>query len=90
MSLLQTMVLGSCFVHIRILPFSMGSSQMALVIKNLCARAGGGRNSGSLLGWEDPPEDSMATHSSILAWRTPWTEKPGGLQFMGSQRVGHD
>ena len=36
------------------------------------------------------PEKEMATHSSILVWRTPWTEKPGGLQFMGSQRVGHD
>ena len=42
------------------------------------------------LGWEDPPEEGMATHSSILAWRIPWTEEPGGLQSMGSQRVGHD
>ena len=42
------------------------------------------------LGWEDPLEKEMATHSSILAWRIPWTEKPGGLQSMGSQRVGHD
>ena len=42
------------------------------------------------LGREDPPEKGMATHSSILAWRDPWTEKPGGLQFVGSQRVGHD
>ena len=44
------------------------------------------------LGQEDPLEKEMATHSSILAWRIPWTEKPGGvgLQFMGSQRVGHD
>ena len=39
------------------------------------------------LGWEDPLEKEMATHSSILAWRIPWTEEPGGLQFMGSQRV---
>ena len=39
---------------------------------------------------EDPMEKGMATHSSILAWRIPWTEKPGGLQSMGSQRVGHD
>ena len=38
------------------------------------------------LGWEDPLEKGMATHSSILAWSIPWTEKPGGLQFMGSQR----
>ena len=42
------------------------------------------------LGREDPLEKEMATHSSILAWRTPWTEEPGGLQSMGSQRVGHD
>ena len=40
------------------------------------------------MGWEDPLEESMATHSSILAWRILWTEEPGGLQFMGSQRVG--
>ena len=42
------------------------------------------------LGWEDPLEKGMATHSSILAWRIPWTEESGGLQSMGSQRVGHD
>ena len=42
------------------------------------------------LGWEDPLEEAMATPSSILAWRIPWTEKPGGLQSTGSQRVGHD
>ena len=42
------------------------------------------------LGGKDPLEKGMATHSSILAWRIPWTEEPGGLQSMGSQRVGHD
>ena len=42
------------------------------------------------LGREDPLEKRMATHSSILAWRIPWTEEPGGLQSIGSQRVGHD
>ena len=42
------------------------------------------------LGWIDPLEMEMATHSSILAWKTPWTEEPVGLQSMGSQRVGHD
>ena len=41
------------------------------------------------LGLEDPLEKEMATHSGILAWRIPWTEEPGGLQFPGSQRVGH-
>ena len=45
---------------------------------------------GSVLGWEDPLEKGMATHSSILAWSIPWTEKPGGLQSMGSQRVRHE
>ena len=42
------------------------------------------------LGWEDPQEKRIATHSSILAWRIPWTEEPGGLQSTGLQRVGHD
>ena len=42
------------------------------------------------LGWEDPLEKEMATHSSTLAWRIPWTEGPGRLQSMGSQRVGHN
>ena len=42
------------------------------------------------LGWEDSPEKGMATHSSILAWKIPWTEEPGRLQSKGSQRVGHD
>ena len=42
------------------------------------------------LGWEDPLEEGMAAHSSILAWRIPWMEQPGRLQSMGSQRVGHD
>ena len=42
------------------------------------------------LGWEDPLEEEMATHSSTLAWKIPWTEEPGRLQSMVSQRVGHD
>ena len=42
------------------------------------------------LGWEDPLEKEMAIHSSTLAWRIPWMEEPGGLQSMGSQRVGHN
>ena len=42
------------------------------------------------LGQEDPLEKGMTTHSSILPWRIPWTEEPGGLQSMGSQRVGHE
>ena len=42
------------------------------------------------LGQEDPLEEDMATPSSVLAWRTPWAEEPGGLQSIGLQRVGHD
>ena len=42
------------------------------------------------LGWEDPLEENMATHSSVVAWVIPWTEEPGGLQSVGSQRVGHN
>ena len=45
---------------------------------------------GSILGWEDPLKKQMAMHSSILAWKIPWTEDPGRLQSMGSQRVEHD
>ena len=42
------------------------------------------------LGWGDPLDEEMATHSSVLAWEVPWTEEPGGLQSTGSQRAGHD
>ena len=42
------------------------------------------------LGWEDPPEKEVATHPSVLVWRIPWTEEPGGLESTGSQRVGRD
>ena len=66
------------------------ASQVALVVKNLPANAGDLRDSGLILGWEDLLEKGMATHSSILAWRIPWTEEPGGLQSMGSQRVRPD
>ena len=62
-------------------------SQAAQTIKNLPAMRETWVQS---LGWEDPLEEGMATHSSILAWRTPWTEEPGKLQSMGLQRVGHD
>ena len=57
------------------------------VVKNLPANAGPWTGS---LGWEDPLEQEMATCSSILAWKIPWTEKPGRLQSMGLQRIGHD
>ena len=57
------------------------------MVKNLPAMWETGVRS---LDWEDPLEKGMATHSSILAWRIPWTEEPGGLQSMGSQGVRHD
>ena len=60
------------------------------VINNLPTKARDTRDVGSIPGSDDPLEEEMATHSSILAWRIPWTEKPGGLQSMGSQIVGHD
>ena len=58
-----------------------------LVVKNPPATAG---EAGQFLGWEDPLEEEMATHSSNLAWRIAWTEEPGRLQFIGLQRIGHD
>ena len=64
-----------------------GASQVVLVVTNPLASAGDTRNMGLILGRENPLEEGMATHSSILAWRFPWTEEPGGLQ---SQKVGHD
>ena len=60
------------------------------MIKNLPTNAGDVREMGSILSQEDPLEESMAIHSSILAWRVPWTEEPGRLQSIGSQRVGHN
>ena len=67
------------------------TSQVALVVNNSPANSGDGRDAGWIpLGWEDPLEEGMATHSSILAWRIPWTVKPGGLESMGSQKVRHD
>ena len=60
---------------------------MAQTVKNLPAMQETWVQS---LGWEDHLEKGIATHSSILAWRIPWIEDPGGLQSMGSQRVKHD
>ena len=60
------------------------------VIKNLPAMQEKQEMCVPSLGWEDSLEEEMATHSSILAGRTTWTGEPGGLQSMGSQRVGHD
>ena len=63
-----------------------GVSQVVLVVKNLPASAGDVRDMSSIPGLEAPLEEGMAAHSSILAWRIPWTEEPGGLQFIGWQR----
>jgi len=60
------------------------------VVKNLPATQELQETQVLSLGQEDPLEEGMATHSSILAWRIPWTEDPGRLQSMGSQRVRHD
>ena len=66
------------------------ASQVVLFVKNPQANAGDKKDKGSIPGSEDPLEEEMAIHSSILTWRIPWTEEPSGSQFMGSQRVGHD
>ena len=62
---------------------------MAQQVKNLPAMQETQKTQVWSLGWEDPLEEEMATHSSILDWKIPWTEEPGGLQSKGSQRVGH-
>ena len=69
------------------LPSFLLDSLVAQMVKNLPAVWGTWVQS---LGQEDPLEEGMATHSSILAWRSPRTEEPGGLQCVGSQRIGHD
>ena len=71
------------------LPFSFSIQALSglddtLVIKNLLANVRDVRTRVQSLGWEDPLEEGMAAHSSILAWRIPWTEEPGGLQSAGS------
>ena len=59
---------------------------MYMCIKNLPANEEDAGDVRSSLGWEDPLEEGMATHCSVLAWRIPWTKEPGGLRSMGSQR----
>ena len=67
------------------------ASQVTLILKNPAANAGKIRDNGiKSLGQEDHLEDKIASHSSLLAWRIPWIEEPGGLHSMGSQRVGHN
>ena len=73
-------------MDLSISPFSL-SSLVAQVVKRLPAVQETRVRS---LGWKDPLEKEMATHSSILAWRIPWMEEPGRLQSTGPQRHGHD
>ena len=63
------------------------ASQVALVVKNSPANAGDIRDMGSILGWKDPLEEVMATHSGILTRKTPQTKEPCGLQSIGMQKV---
>ena len=70
-----------------ILWYNLGASLVAQTVKCLSAMQETWVLS---LGWEDPLEKEMAAHSSILAWKIPWTAEPGRLLSMGSQRVGHD
>ena len=65
----------------------MGASLMALMVKNLPAMQ---EAQVRFLGWEDPLKKEMATHFSILVWRIPWTEEPGGLRSIGLQGVAHN
>ena len=77
-------------MHCRLFRSILGlcwTSLVAQMVKNLSARQ---ETRVQSLGRKDPLEKGMATHPSVLAWRIPWTEEPGGLQSMGSQRVGHD
>ena len=70
---------------------SQRASQVTLVVKNPSANAGDIRDADLILVMDpDPLEEGMATHSSILTWRIPWTEESGRLWFVGLQRVGHD
>ena len=73
-------------MHISTDYYFTGASLMAQTVKNLRAMQ---EMQVQYLGWEDPLEEDMETHSSILAWRILWTGEPGELQSMGWQRVGH-
>ena len=78
--------LDNCIAN-NIVVLQKAKSYMAQMVKNLLAML---ETWVWTMGGEDPLEKEMATHSSILAWRIPWTEEPAGLQSMGSQRVGHN
>ena len=63
------------------------ASQVALMVTTCLTKQEMEKTQVRSLSWEDPLEEGMATHTSILVWKIPWTEEPGGLQSMGSQRV---
>ena len=80
---------GAAEDKLDLLPLShLQASQVTPMVKNPPANAGDTRDAGSILGQEGPLEKGMTIYSSILAWRIPWTEEPGGLQSIASQRVG--
>ena len=84
---MDCIVLGVAESQTRLSGFHFRTSPVAQRVKRLpTVRETGVRS----LGWEDPLEKEMATHSSTLAWKMPWTEEPGRLQSMVSQRVGHN
>ena len=74
-------------MNFKVFKWACWASPVAQMVKNLPAMW---ETQVQSLDQEDPLEKRMATHSSILAWRIPWTEEPSGLESMGSQRVGHD
>ena len=76
--------------HLATMMVKIRTSQVVLVVENLPASAGDLSGAGSIPGSGRSLEKEMATHFSILAWKTLWTEEPGGLQSMQWQRVGHD
>ena len=76
--------------ELRTIGFVSYTGQLVLVVKNPPANAGDVRDAGSIPGLRRSLEERMATYPSTLAWRIPRTEEPGGLQTIGSQRVGHD
>ena len=91
-SLFNIHLLSTCFVLVTVSIIVIWlkltwASLMAQRVQNLPALQ---ETHVQSLGCEDPLGKGMATHSSILAWRTPWTEEPGGLKAMGLQRLGHD
>ena len=80
-------LMGECPLLPTTMPGTAWASLMAQMVNNLTAMQ---ETLVQPLGWEDPLEKGMATHSSILAWRIPWTEEPGGLESMGWQIVRQD